>query len=118
MEFDDIIPMKKENTRMKKLINKIINWFKNLFSSNAAELNLKINQIARLEQEVNGLHTQINQLTELLKDRTTIVNNLVEVVEQKNKTINELKQRERDLLDVIHEEQVNELMRGAEDDRN
>ena len=48
----------------------------------------------------------------------TIVNNLIEVVEQKNETINKLKQRERDLLDVIHEEQVNELMRGVEDDRN
>ena len=103
---------------MKRLINKIINWFKSLFGSNAAELNLKINQIARLEQEASSLHTQINQLTGLLKERMAIVNNLIEVVEQKNETINKLKQRERDLLDVIHEEQVNELMRGVEDDRN
>ncbi len=116
MEEDDII--QRRMAQMKRLINKIINWFKSLFGSNAAELNLKINQIARLEQEASGLRTQINQLTGLLKERMAIVNNLMEAVEQKNKTINELKQRERDLLDVIHEEQVNELMRGVEDDRN
>ena len=116
--MDGDVIIQRRMAQMKRLINKIINWFKSLFGSNAAELNLKINQIARLEQEASGLHTQINQLTGLLKERMTIVNNLIEVVEQKNETIKKLKQRERDLLDVIHEEQVNELMRGAENDRN
>ena len=40
------------------------------------------------------------------------------LIDNKDARIAELKQRERDLLDVIHEEQVNELMRGVEDDRN
>lgn len=103
---------------MKKLINKIKNWFKSLFSSRTAELNYKTNRIMSLERELNDTNTQINQLMGLLEDRASMVKNLVEAVEQKNQIINNLKQRERDLLDVIYEDQVNEMMRGADNDRN
>ena len=49
------------------------------------------------------------QLTNLLKDRTKIVTNVCNILEKKNAEIRRLQQRERDLLDVIHEEQVNAM---------
>ena len=54
----------------------------------------------------------------ILDEREQIVYEMKVLIDKKDARIAELKQRERDLLDVIHEEQVNELMRGVEDDRN
>lgn len=83
---------------MKKLINKIKDWVITLFGGCSRETAMRYERI--------------------LDEREQIVYEMKVLIDKKDASIAELKQRERDLLDVIHEEQVNELMRGVEDDRN
>ena len=83
---------------MKKLINKIKDWVITLFGGCSRETVMRYKRI--------------------LDEREQIVYEMKVLIDKKDARIAELKQRERDLLDVIHEEQVNELMRGIEDDRN
>ena len=83
---------------MKKLINKIKDWVITLFGGCSRETAMRYERI--------------------LDEREQIVYEMKVLIDEKDARIAELKQRERDLLDVIHEEQVNELMRGAENDRN
>ena len=82
---------------MKKLINKIKDWVITLFGGCSRETAMRYKRI--------------------LDEREQIVYEMKVLIDKKDARIAELKQRERDLLDVI-EEQVNELMRGVEDDRN
>ena len=83
---------------MKKLINKIKDWVITLFGGCSRETVMRYKRI--------------------LDEREQIVYEMKVLIDKKDARIAELKQRERDLLDVLHEEQVNELMRGIEDDRN
>ena len=83
---------------MKKLINKIKDWVIILFGGCSRETAMRYKRI--------------------LDEREQIVYEMKVLIDKKDARIAELKQRERDLLDVIHEEQVNELMRGVEDGRN
>ena len=83
---------------MKKLINKIKDWVIILFGGCSRETAMRYERI--------------------LDEREQMVYEMKVLIDKKDARIAELKQRERDLLDVIHEEQVNELMRGIEDDRN
>lgn len=83
---------------MKKLINKIKDWVITLFGGCSRETAMRYERI--------------------LDEREQIVYEIKVLIDEKDARIAELKQRERDLLDVIHEEQVNELMKGVEDDRN
>ena len=83
---------------MKKLINKIKDWIITLFGGCSRETAMRYERI--------------------LDEREQIVYEMKVLIDNKDARIAELKQRERDLLDVIHEEQVNELMRGVKDDRN
>ena len=83
----------------------------NIFKKNnrAAIENAKDIKIAKLEARIKTEQMIREQLTNLLKDRTKIVTNVCNILEKKNAEIRRLQQRERDLLDVIHEEQVNAM---------
>ena len=83
----------------------------NIFKkNNRAEIeNAKDIKIAKLETRIKTEQMIREQLTNLLKDRTKIVTNVCNILEKKNAEIRRLQQRERDLLDVIHEEQVNAI---------
>ena len=71
--------------------------------------NIKNPKIAELESRLEAKQMLVEQLVGLLKDRTEIVTNVCSTLEKKNAEIIRLRQRERDLLDVIHEEQVNAM---------
>lgn len=93
---------------MKNIINKIKNYFRELFSLRTT-VKEQEHALKTLRRERVILQNEIEQLMGLLNDRTEIINNMSNMIEQKNGLIRLLRQRERDLLDVIHEEQVNEL---------
>ena len=69
--------------------------------------NIKDPKIIELEARLETEQRLVKQLMGLLNDRTEIVTNVCKALEKKNTEIMRLRQRERDLLDVIHEEQVN-----------
>lgn len=71
--------------------------------------NIKDPKIAELESRLEAEQILVEQLVGLLKDRTEIVTNVCSTLEKKNAEIMRLRQRERDLLDVIYEEQVNAI---------
>ena len=70
---------------------------------------IKNSKIAELESRLEAKQMLVEQLAGLLKDRTEIVTNVCSTLEKKNAEIMHLRQRERDLLDVIYEEQVNAM---------
>lgn len=71
--------------------------------------NIKDPKIIELEVRLEAEQRLVKQLMGLLNDRTEIVTNVCKALEKKNTEIMRLRQRERDLLDVIHEEQVNAI---------
>ena len=71
--------------------------------------NIKDPKIAELESRLEAKQMLVEQLIGLLKDRTEIVTKVCDTLEKKNAEIMRLRQRERDLLDVIYEEQVNAI---------
>lgn len=71
--------------------------------------NIKDPKIVELEARLEAEQRLVKQLMSLLNDRTEIVTNVCKALEKKNTEIMRLRQRERDLLDVIHEEQVNAI---------
>lgn len=70
---------------------------------------IKDPKIVELEGRLEAEQRLVKQLIGLLKDRTEIVTNVCSALEKKNAEIMHLRQRERDLLDVIYEEQVNTM---------
>ena len=82
----------------------------NIFKrKNKTAKSMKNSKIAELESRLEAEQMLIEQLIGLLKDRTEIVTKVCNTLEKKNAEIRRLQQRERDLLDVIHEEQVNAI---------
>lgn len=71
--------------------------------------NIKDPKIIELGVRLEAEQRLVKQLMGLLNDRTEIVTNVCNALEKKNTEIMRLRQRERDLLDVIHEEQVNAI---------
>ena len=71
--------------------------------------NIKDPKIVELEARLEAEQRLVKQLMGLLNDRTEIVTNVCKALEKKNTEIMRLRQRERDLLDVIYEEQVNTI---------
>ena len=71
--------------------------------------NIKDPKIIELEARLEAEQRLVKQLMGLLNDRTEIVTNVCNALEKKSVEIMRLRQRERDLLDVIHEEQVNAM---------
>lgn len=82
----------------------------NIFKrKNKTAESIKNSKIAELESRLEAKQMLVEQLVGLLKDRTEIVTNVCSTLEKKNTEIMRLRQRERDLLDVIYEEQVNAM---------
>ena len=82
----------------------------NIFKrKNKTAENIKNSKIAELESRLEAKQMLVEQLVGLLKDRTEIVTKVCSTLEKKNAEIIRLRQRERDLLDVIYEEQVNAM---------
>ena len=75
--------------------------------------NIKDPKIVELEARLEAEQRLVKQLMGLLNDRTEIVTNVCKALEKKNTEIMRLRQRERDLLDVIYEEQIN-IMRSED----
>ena len=71
--------------------------------------NIKDPKIIELEARLEAEQRLVKQLMGLLNDRTEIVTNVCSTLEKKNAEIMRLRQRERDLLDVIYEEQINAI---------
>ena len=71
--------------------------------------NIKDPKIVELEAHLEAEQRLVKQLMGLLNDRTEIVTNVCKALEKKNTEIMRLRQRERDLLDVIYEEQINTM---------
>lgn len=71
--------------------------------------NIKDPKIVELEGRLENEQMLREQLIGLLKDRTEIVTNVCKALEKKNIEIMRLRQRERDLLDVIYEDQINTM---------
>ena len=71
--------------------------------------NIKDPKIVELEDRLEAEQRLVKQLMGLLNDRTEMVTNVCKALEKKNTEIMRLRQRERDLLDVIYEEQVNTM---------
>ena len=71
--------------------------------------NIKDPKIIELEARLEAEQRLVKQLMGLLNDRTEIVTNVCNALEKKNSEITRLRQRERDLLDVIHEDQINAI---------
>ena len=83
----------------------------NIFKrKNKTAENMKDPKVIELEDRLKTEQMLREQLTGLLKDRTKIVTNMCNILEKKNAEIRRLQQRERDLLDVIYESQVNIMM--------
>lgn len=82
----------------------------NIFKrKNKTAESIKNSKIAELESRLEAKQMLVEQLVGLLKDRTEIVTKVCDTLEKKNAEIMRLRQRERDLLDVIYEEQVNAI---------
>lgn len=82
----------------------------NIFKrKNETSESIKNSKIAELESRLEAKQMLIEQLVGLLNDRTEIVTNVCSTLEKKNAEIMRLRQRERDLLDVIYEEQINAI---------
>lgn len=71
--------------------------------------NIKDPKIVELEARLEAEQRLVKQLMGLLNDRTEIVTNVCKALEKKNAEIMHLRQRERDLLDVIYEDQINTM---------
>ena len=71
--------------------------------------NIKDPKIVELEARLEAKQRLVKQLMGLLNDRTEIVTNVCNALEKKNTEIMRLRQRERDLLNVIYEEQINTM---------
>ena len=71
--------------------------------------NIKNPKIIELEARLEAEQRLVKQLMGLLNDRTEIVTNVCKALEKKNTEIMRLRQRERDLLDVIYEDQINTM---------
>ena len=71
--------------------------------------NIKDPKIIELEARLEAEQRLVKQLMGLLNDRTEIVTNVCKALEKKNTEIMRLRQRERDLLDVIYEDQINTM---------
>ena len=71
--------------------------------------NIKDPKIVELEARLEAEQRLVKQLMGLLNDRTEIVTNVCNTLEKKNTEIMRLRQRERDLLDVIYEDQINTM---------
>ena len=71
--------------------------------------NIKDPKIIELEARLEAEQRLVKQLMGLLNDRTEIVTNVCNALQKKNTEIMRLRQRERDLLDVIYEEQINTM---------
>lgn len=71
--------------------------------------NIKDPKIVELEARLEAEQRLVKQLIDLLNDRNEIVTNVCKALEKKNTEIMHLRRRERDLLDVIYEEQVNAI---------
>ena len=83
----------------------------NIFKrKNKTAESMKDPKVVELEDRLKTEQMLREQLTGLLKDRTKIVTNMCNILEKKNAEIRRLQQRERDLLDVIYESQVNIMM--------
>ena len=79
----------------------------NIFKrKNKTAESIKNPKITELESRLEAEQMLIEQLIGLLKDRTEIVTKVCDTLEKKNAEIMRLRRRERDLLDVIYEEQV------------
>lgn len=79
----------------------------NIFKrKNKTAESIKNPKIAELESRLEAKQMLVEQLIGLLKDRTEIVTKVCDTLEKKNAEIMRLRRRERDLLDVIYEEQV------------
>ena len=71
--------------------------------------NIKDPKIVELEARLEAEQRLVKQLMGLLNDRTEIVTNVCKALEKKNTEIMRLRQRERELLDVIYEDQINAM---------
>ena len=71
--------------------------------------NIKDPKIIELEARLEAEKRLVKQLIGLLNDRNEIVTNVCNAFQKKSFENMHLRQRERDLLDVIHEEQVNAM---------
>ena len=71
--------------------------------------NIKDPKIIELEARLEAEQRLVKQLMGLLNDRTEIVTNVCNALEKKNTEIMHLRRRERDLLDVIYEDQINTM---------
>ena len=71
--------------------------------------NIKDPKIIELEARLEAEQRLVKQLMGLLNDRTEIVTNVCKALEKKNSEIMRLRQRERELLDVIYEDQINTM---------
>ena len=71
--------------------------------------NIKDPKIIELEARLEAEQRLVKQLMGLLNDRTEIVTNVCKALEKKNTEIMRLRQRERELLDVIYEDQINAM---------
>ena len=71
--------------------------------------NIKDPKVVELEGRLENEQMLREQLIGLLKERTEIVTNVCSTLEKKNAEIMRLRQRERDLLDVIYEDQINTM---------
>ena len=71
--------------------------------------NIKDPKIVELEARLEAEQRLVKQLMGLLNDRTEIVTNVCNALEKKNTEIMHLRRRERDLLDVIYEDQINTM---------
>lgn len=80
---------------MKKLIIKIKNWIIKIMGGCSRET------VTRYENVLN--------------ERIKMIDEIIALMNAKDVRIAYLEQRERDLLDVIHEQQVEEMMRGADE---
>ena len=82
----------------------------NIFKrKNKTAENIKDPKVVELEGRLENEQMLREQLIGLLNDRTEIVTNVCNALEKKNTEIMRLRQRERDLLDVICEEQINTM---------
>ena len=71
--------------------------------------NIQDPKIVELEARLEAEQRLVKQLMSLLNDRTEIVTNVCKALEKKNIEIMRLRQRERVLLDVIYEDQINTM---------
>lgn len=68
---------------------------------------IKDPKIIELEARLEAEQRLVKHLIGMLNDKTEIVTNVCNALEKKSIEIMHLRQRERDLLDVIHESQIN-----------